>query len=598
MFQKKKQYILNRQKNQWNAVFLDDWVMLITPNNLKSGTVKQLTTAKAVQYSWLRFLALLGMVVLVVGFFQDGVKKTTIPASTEKYFAIAPHFTLQPKTISTFYAFLKSTYRISDQEPLNIVLISPDHYNAITGNIMQVCAPKVCFQNICVPSAEEALSWLVCLNEQNTKEHGLWSEFSFIQTTFPQAKVYPIIVKPRKFIDDDTLINTIQHHAFVGKTIVIASVDFSHYTDENFAALHDKKTFYVLNNVSDAKEYENLEVDCPSCLYVVNKLAQQQAQYPRLYLRDSSSTIAGRNLGTNNTSRQFIYFTGAKLENNGFTLAFFGDLIFDRQVAKVLSGDTRIKNQLETFFQNEDSSLSPSFYPHRKLFGIDMVGFNLETPVVADKKICQTSGKEVSFCSSDEILPYLQSLGFTLANIANNHSFDGWIQAQVETITQLKNNDIVPIGYVKSGKYFEQNYEYKTTIRWIPIAREGFDFTITPRTLFPTYCDLLKKNTADWYINIVSAHRGLEYQTTHNASQESLGEQLIDCGADIIIGHHPHVVQDIWRYQGKPIIYSLWNFLFDMHVPNTETWEYVLIDYNITSKHFSVTTGAINATVR
>ncbi|MEI8091477.1 MAG: hypothetical protein WCG98_04525 [bacterium] len=60
--------------------------------------------------------------------------------------------------------------------------------------------------------------------------------------------------------------------------------------------MHDKKSFYVLNNAVDAKEYQSIEVDCPSCLYVVNKLAQQQAQYPRLYLRDSSSTIAGKNL--------------------------------------------------------------------------------------------------------------------------------------------------------------------------------------------------------------------------------------------------------------------------------------------------------------
>lgn len=98
---------------------------------------------------------------------------------------------------------------------------------------------------------------------------------------------------------------------------------------------------------------------------------------------------------------------------------------------------------------------------------------------------------------------------------------------------------------------------YKTNIRGIKVARQGFDFTITPRGLFSGYCAGLKKNTADGYINVVSVHRGTEYQSTHSASQESLGKQLIDCGADIIIGHHPHVIQDIQRYQGKPIIYSL-----------------------------------------
>jgi len=88
----------------------------------------------------------------------------------------------------------------------------------------------------------------------------------------------------------------LQTYPFVGKTIFIASVDFSHYTDEDFALLHDQKSFYVLNNTLVPSEYENMEVDCPSCLYVVNKVAQQQQQFPRLYLRDSSSTIAEKNL--------------------------------------------------------------------------------------------------------------------------------------------------------------------------------------------------------------------------------------------------------------------------------------------------------------
>ncbi len=559
-------------------------------------------TQKTKKDNRLRLLALFGMIVFVVGvrthFISPEQTATTISTSDEKMFAIVPHFAIQPKTIGNFYAFLKTTYNITKQEAVNIVLISPDHFNILTGNIAQFCVPRICYQWTCISSQKQALPWLSCIYEQNTTEHGLWSEFSFIKQTFPQAKVYPIIIRPRKFINDEQLIKTLQAHKFSWKTIFIASVDFSHYTDEDFALLHDKKSFYVLNNAVDAKEYQSIEVDCPSCLYVVNKLAQQQAQYPRLYLRDSSSTIAGKNLWVNNTSRQFIYYSWVKLADNGFTLAFFGDLIFDRQVATALSGDQKIKEQFKTFFQNEDTTLNPNTYPHRKLFGIDVVWLNLETPVVSNSTFCQFSHKEVSFCSSTTILPYLNSLWFTLVNMANNHSLDWGIQAHQETIKELQANNLLPIGYIRSSTYFEKNYEYKTTVRGIKVAREGFDFTITPRSLFETYCNILKKNKTDGYINVVPVHRGLEYQTTHSASQESLAKQLIDCWANIIIGHHPHVVQDIWRYQGKPIIYSLWNFLFDMHVPNTETWAYVLIDYNATKKYFSVTTGSINATVK
>jgi poly-gamma-glutamate synthesis protein (capsule biosynthesis protein) len=107
----------------------------------------------------------------------------------------------------------------------------------------------------------------------------------------------------------------------------------------------------------------------------------------------------------------------------------------------------------------------------------------------------------------------------------------------------------------------------------------------------------LKNNTSDGYINMVSVHRWTEYQTIHNIQQESLGKQLIDCWADVIIGHHPHVIQDIGRYKDKPIIYSLGNFLFDMKNPaETRTGEYVLIDYK-NNWTILVSTGVTKASI-
>ena len=84
--------------------------------------------------------------------------------------------------------------------------------------------------------------------------------------------------------------------------------------------LHDKKTFYTLNSSGPLSQYASLEVDCPSCLHVLNTLAQQDHQYAKLFLRDSSSTIAGRNLGIGNTSRQFIaYSPQQQTGDQGFT---------------------------------------------------------------------------------------------------------------------------------------------------------------------------------------------------------------------------------------------------------------------------------------
>jgi poly-gamma-glutamate synthesis protein (capsule biosynthesis protein) len=170
-----------------------------------------------------------------------------------------------------------------------------------------------------------------------TKEHGLGEHFIFIKKIFPQAVIFPIVVKPRKFIGNIEWINMLSGYVLQGKTMIIASVDFSHYVNEDFAKLHDKKSLYVLNTANATSEYNSIEADCPSCLHIINTIAQHNQYYPKLFLRDSSSEIIGKDLGTGNTSRQFIYYTPQKQEINGVTIAFFGDLIFDRQVAEILS---------------------------------------------------------------------------------------------------------------------------------------------------------------------------------------------------------------------------------------------------------------------
>jgi len=64
---------------------------------------------------------------------------------------------------------------------------------------------------------------------------------------------------------------------------------------------------------------------------------------------------------------------------------------------------------------------------------------------------------------------------------------------------------------------------------------------------------------------IVNVHWGVEYKHQHNKIQAEYGRAFIDAGADLVIGHHPHVVQGMEIYNGKPIFYSLGNFVFDQY---------------------------------
>ena len=67
----------------------------------------------------------------------------------------------------------------------------------------------------------------------------------------------------------------------------------------------------------------------------------------------------------------------------------------------------------------------------------------------------------------------------------------------------------------------------------------------------------------------VYVHWGIERNTKPESYQRTLGQQYIDAGADLVIGSHPHVLQGIEYYKGKPIVYSLGNFVFGSSIPKT-----------------------------
>jgi poly-gamma-glutamate synthesis protein (capsule biosynthesis protein) len=64
---------------------------------------------------------------------------------------------------------------------------------------------------------------------------------------------------------------------------------------------------------------------------------------------------------------------------------------------------------------------------------------------------------------------------------------------------------------------------------------------------------------------VVFLHWGNEYETLHTKSQEDFAHFFIDSGVDLVVGAHPHVVQDVETYNGKRIYYSLGNFVFDQY---------------------------------
>ena len=157
-------------------------------------------------------------------------------------------------------------------------------------------------------------------------------------------------------------------------------------------------------------------------------------------------------------------------------------------------------------------------------------------------------------------MPYLKSNKFVL-NLANNHILNYGVDGLSQTHSFLSQNEIT---------YFPQ---FSTKIiNNLSFGFLGYDFISYPVIASEAkqskiIADVKKyDSTVDWLI--VSIHWGNEYLPEAETWRVNLARQLVDAGADIIHGHHPHVWQSYEIYKDKPIFYSFGNFIFD------QSWSY------------------------
>jgi poly-gamma-glutamate synthesis protein (capsule biosynthesis protein) len=158
-------------------------------------------------------------------------------------------------------------------------------------------------------------------------------------------------------------------------------------------------------------------------------------------------------------------------------------------------------------------------------------------------------------------------------NLANNHALDQRPKGLYNTQKVLTENNITYLGV---GEDLDQAWEPKIiTINGLKIGFLGASYAsvndggVTKNNLVARIEDTehLKssitklKTMADFIL--VTMHAGIEYTRTPHQPQIDFAHTAIDCGADIVIGAHPHWVQTIEKYKGKYIFYSLGNFIFD-----------------------------------
>ncbi|MCS7184278.1 MAG: CapA family protein, partial [Patescibacteria group bacterium] len=220
------------------------------------------------------------------------------------------------------------------------------------------------------------------------------------------------------------------------------------------------------------------------------------------------------------------------------------------------------------------------------LNSFDYVVVNLEGPV---SSIGKNMGNLYSFRMEPKILEALNKSNIKVLNLANNHIWDYGKEAFNDTLKNLKENNFYYFGSgineieAYSGIILEKSEtkiglisftEFLKNIQ-AKINKEGIAYL--EEKLFEKYIKEIKKKVD---ILVVNFHWGEEYKYEPNERQKYFAKKAIDLGADLIIGHHPHIVQRIEKYKDKFIFYSLGNFIFDQNF-SKETMKGGLVEVEI-----------------
>ena len=256
-----------------------------------------------------------------------------------------------------------------------------------------------------------------------------------------------------------------------------------------------------------------------------------------------------------------------KYSNNEILLMAVGDIYINREDPNTVFRD------ILPLFKNKDILLG-----------------NLETTLI-DEILPVALGRTTSLKASQRMIEGIVNANFDLMSLANSHTTDYGPTGLLKTIEVLDRNKILHTG---AGKNLDEALKpviiiknnlkigflsYEATV-WSLFAgaKKGKPGTarvnVNPLLPFPQVAkeDIIKmaqhiknvKSTVD--VLVISLHCGAELTTTLAPHQKSIAHTAVDSGADIVIGHHPHVIQGIEVYKEKIICYSLGNFIFDNEI--------------------------------
>ncbi|MFA4872336.1 MAG: AmmeMemoRadiSam system protein B [Patescibacteria group bacterium] len=482
--------------------------------------------------------------------------------------AIAPradiHAVVVPQHLLASSLIAAQIKRASGRRITSVAIIGPNHFNAGVERIASAAA--VWQTEFGEATSDSALTskfisdfGLLGDAEVFANEHAIGAVVPFVKYYLPEAKILPIVFNSYATLQDAEKVSAWLADNLPRDSLVIYSIDFSHYLPREEADLKDIETraFIEGAQVSRIMALGNDHLDSPASLAAALLYADKKNLRADIVATKNSDDFSIER--TQETTSYFIITFSpddAPEKRKAATLLFAGDVMLSRAVgdAMILRKDWCWPFRLSSAYTRK----------------ADIFFGNLEGPISARGK---SVGSPYPFRADPKAAEGLSCAGFDVMSVANNHIGD-WSRAAAEdTFRILQENNIAYAGggfdvsEAHAAKVIEANGAKFGFLAYTPYAPRSIiasehESGVAAFSVTGMVDDIKAAKIASDAV-IVSLHFGDEYARAENANQRNWAHAAIDAGAKLVIGHHPHVVQRVEQYKDGYIAYSLGNFVFD-----------------------------------
>lgn len=452
---------------------------------------------------------------------------------------------------------------VDSQSIKNIIILSPNHFSRGSQDILwgnfSWKTPFGILESIQdTPESEEVFSDSAKIFQN---EHGVSGIVGFLKYAFPQAHISSVLQKDSTPIEKSTALAKDIFNTFKAEdTLIILSIDVSHDLFPQISKFHDITTIEAFKKW-DTQNFHRLDVDSIPSIRTVFYLAELWDMMDFQLLHHTNSSEITQNPYQPDTTSYitgyfqpfpfrddcaFIESTKSCLQSSRntqkATTLFLGDMMLDRYIRQALDAhgwEYLLDWRMKRFMRGTDRTLVN--------FEGAMTTFS---PYPAHDMM-------LSFTSDPKWAEKMAEYGINIAGLANNHSLNFGAEGLLQTHTFLQQEKIDTFG----EPFNTQNLSTIQNIRGIKIGFIGYHELFDGNTA-PVIAEIQHLRDQVDFI-VVYAHWGDEYRSVIHPRPQKKARQFIDMGADMVIGHHPHVVQPMEQYNGKYIFYSLGNFVFD-----------------------------------